>query len=374
MVLTLFSENLVFTFFLVFSFAINANTAPLTILDGLINQLNLVDTGLLTTVVDNFGTVSISPNIQPKLEFAKYGVQGAFAGGCRALSRGLTYPFDTMKTLEQTKLQSFETKSKVKKNKINYLKGLIPTVISAVPSNALFFIVYSSLKVLYNYYNDLDLGLDLSVDLVISTIATLPQNLVKIPSEVIKQRAQVVQCTTTTSMKDQSIFAVIKSIYEEDGGIRGFYEGGNAQLFREIPYNALQMTFYDVLKDMTKTIQLSSPQLESALLGLFAASFAAVITQPADVIKTKLMTRNAVGDSDFEATLGDKGRIKKENFSKLVEGIFINNSVYIIMSSILEKEGVKGLFVGLKPRLYIVSFGGLVYFYCLQLVSDFYNS
>jgi len=39
-----------------------------------------------------------------------------------------------------------------------------------------------------------------------------------------------------------------------------------------------------------------SDSLSAALLGLLAASLAALLTQPADVIKTKLMTSDVVAD------------------------------------------------------------------------------
>ena len=35
------------------------------------------------------------------INWSQFAFQGAVAGGCRALSRGLTFPFDTLKTLEQ---------------------------------------------------------------------------------------------------------------------------------------------------------------------------------------------------------------------------------------------------------------------------------
>ena len=38
----------------------------------------------------------------PEIDVYNYALQGAFAGGARALSRAVTFPFDTVKTLEQS--------------------------------------------------------------------------------------------------------------------------------------------------------------------------------------------------------------------------------------------------------------------------------
>jgi hypothetical protein len=63
-----------------------------------------------------------------------------------------------------------------------------------------------------------------------------------------------------------------------------------------------------------------------------------VVTQPADVVKTKLMT-------------GPAARAGEEQ-----------SSIPSVVRRIFEAEGFAGFFSGLRERLYIVAFGGAVYF------------
>lgn len=111
--------------------------------------------------------------------------------------------------------------------------------------------------------------------MMISSIATLPQNLIKIPAELVKQRAQI--------QPDIPIPSLISQIYNKEGGISGFYRGSASMLGRELPYNALQMAFYEWLRDSLRNVPLASiisdPQIVAAGMGLIAASLAAILTQ-----------------------------------------------------------------------------------------------
>lgn len=160
--------------------------------------------------------------------------------------------------------------------------------------------------------------------LVISSIATFPSNAIKVPGELIKQRAQ-----TRPGQNSWKLF--LEAIRED--GVGGLYVGVNAQLLREIPYNAIQMSTFDLLKDTvaksaataTATVAATTttsitindvstqdmhlnffqfvkeldPTIEAAVLGLIAAAVAASLTQPFDVIKTQLMTAKATRPTVF---------------------------------------------------------------------------
>ena len=263
------------------------------------------------------------------------------------LSRVLTFPLDTIKTLEQTEeserqgvmkgtvlsetdtnhMESPRGEGKLDLSSLgwtDYLRGLGPTIFAAIPANAVFFIVYNYLDAITNcYMTPLDLTspqLVLWKRLVIALIATLPQNAIKIPAEVVKQRSQI-----QDSANSWEIFNDIK----DNEGFQGFYAGSIGMLLREIPFNSFQMAFFASLKDVVDLQQAffsiaklsflrdsallrgvgsgfddimtsttispgndSFGSFESALLGLIASFLAAVLTQPADVLKTKLMVAN----------------------------------------------------------------------------------
>ena len=161
----------------------------------------------------------------------------------------MTYPLDTIKTLEQANSSEKSGRMSAGTSALSwtdYLRGLGPTIVAAIPANAIFFIVYNYLGILISqnasphhfenssvfssplhqtlhriamyltlfrlygrcetclycinlkkmkFTNDI-VECDMHVfslfqRLVIAFLATLPQNAVKIPAEILKQRSQV---------------------------------------------------------------------------------------------------------------------------------------------------------------------------------------
>ena len=108
-------------------------------------------------------------------------------------------------------------------------------------------------------------------------------------------------------------------------------------MLREVPFNSIQMATFYWLKDDVH-VMAEDPLMQSAVLGLVAAGAAALATQPADTIKTRLM----------KADGGD------ENVASMTVKIW-------------RASGLRGLYVGLGSRLLLVSLGGLIYFSTLAI-------
>ena len=313
------------------------------------------------------------------INWYQFAVQGAVAGGCRALSRGLTFPFDTLKTLEQTgtpstdKNDGSEITQEVIVSKLKtllskeYFSGIFPAVASAVPANAVFFVVYNYFQTIaasdcvLHYFSvaDTDFYQGASVlfieRLLFSAVATLPQNAIKIPAELIKQRAQV--------QPNTNLLALLQQAIRPPFGIRGLYQGGGAQLIREIPYNAIQMATFQLFKESLASSSIVSPfglgsASISGVLGLVAAAIAAVLTQPADVIKTKVMTAT---EENYTSEDGQQNHLITEESYGIIK----------TAKNIYANEGLNGFFVGLTPRLILVSLGGMVYFWAAEVSSEF---
>ena len=306
------------------------------------------------------------------LDYIKFLLQGSAAGGARALSRGLTFPLDSMKTFEQAvpleqrnSLRSgtgVVTGEAMRPSGKNLFNGVLPTVVTAIPANAIFFLVYNSLEtILPCYLHQARLSgsavnpNSLIERLAISVVATLPQNAIKIPGELLKQRAQ--------TRLDKSMIDLVKEALAE-GGIGGLYVGGLAQLAREIPYNAIQMVAFQSFKDEYNRRDISNlindgilnndwnykyfhlvvdKASSAAVLGLLAAAMACILTQPFDVIKTRYMTARA----------GSRLRLGS------------------VLKEIIDSDGAGGFFNGLLPRLLLVSIGGSIYFYSAELITAF---
>lgn len=308
------------------------------------------------------------------ISWSQFAIQGAVAGGCRALSRALTFPFDTLKTLEQSSAKTsasteVDRDQQSKKSPLEffvnreYFRGILPAVTSAVPANAIFFVAYNYLQTIAASDCILDFfaihgtvffhkpSVLFLERLIFSALATLPQNAIKIPAELIKQRAQV--------QPNTSILWLIQQAIRPPLGIMGLYKGGGAQLIREIPYNAIQMATFQSFKEIFLSQSFHNSEVFplglnlasiSGILGLIAAAIAAILTQPADVIKTRLMT-------DVEDNLSDDHIVSEDGIIRTARKIII-------------EEGWRGLFVGLSPRLILVSLGGMVYFWAAEVASQ----
>ena len=268
-------------------------------------------------------------------------------------------------------------------------KGVVPAVLSAVPANAVFFVIYNYLMALASSEAVLNM-LSISGDdtfyssasflflerLIFSSIATLPSNLIKTPAELLKQRAQVAP--------NASMIALIHEAIQPPMGIRGLFLGNNAQLLRELPYNAIQMAVFDFLKDRfvgdaaSRNLILTTWGVDlptfSAGLGFIAAGVAAALTQPADTVKTRLMAgpeySKALELSSSKQTItteSDNNQVKDVSVATKSPGIME------ITRQILDEEGVEGLFVGVKYRVALVSFGGAIYFWTAELGRHFFD-
>ena len=89
-----------------------------------------------------------------------------------------------------------------------------------------------------------------------------------------------------------------------------------------------------------------------------AAFMAALLTQPADVLRTKLMLR---------PTSSGEGSVEEDSSSSNINS---SSTLLSAVKGIWEQEGGAGFFRGLVPRLLIVTLGGIVYFYVADVVLE----
>ncbi|XP_065394945.1 mitochondrial S-adenosylmethionine carrier protein isoform X11 [Macaca nemestrina] len=137
--------------------------------------------------------------------------------------------------------------------------------------------------------------------------------LIRVPSEVVKQRAQVSASTRTFQ-----IFSNI--LYEE--GIQGLYRGYKSTVLREALWSWRQDHVVD--------------SWQSAVCGAFAGGFAAAVTTPLDVAKTRIMLAKA-GSSTA------------------------NGNVLSALHGVWQSQGLAGLFAGVFPRMAAISLGGFIF-------------
>ncbi|XP_033066271.1 S-adenosylmethionine mitochondrial carrier protein isoform X2 [Trachypithecus francoisi] len=186
------------------------------------------------------------------------------AGGVAGVSVDLIlFPLDTIKTRLQSP-QGF--------NKAGGFHGIYAGVPSAAvgsfPNAAAFFITYEYVK--WFLHTDSSSYLTPMKHMLAASAGEVVACLIRVPSEVVKQRAQVSASTRTFQ-----IFSNI--LYEE--GIQGLYRGYKSTVLREALWSWRQDHVVD--------------SWQSAVCGAFAGGFAAAVTTPLDVAKTRIMLAKA---------------------------------------------------------------------------------
>nr|KAF6311200.1 solute carrier family 25 member 26 [Myotis myotis] len=201
------------------------------------------------------------------------------AGGVAGVSVDLIlFPLDTIKTRLQSP-QGF--------NKAGGFHGIYAGVPSAAigsfPNAAAFFITYDYVK--WFLRTDSSSHLMPVKHMLAASAGEVVACLIRVPSEVVKQRAQV-----SASSRTFQIFSNI--LYQE--GIPGLYRGYKSTVLREIPFSLVQFPLWESLKALWSWRQDHVVESwQSAVCGAFAGGFAAVVTTPLDVAKTRIMLAKA---------------------------------------------------------------------------------
>jgi len=256
------------------------------------------------------------------VDTARFLISGASAG----LAVDLTlFPLDTIKTRLQSR-QGFYAAGGFRQ----IYRGMGSVALGSAPGSALFFVTYSSMKGLFKH--DSAWG-----DALRASFGEFVACLVRVPTEVVKQRAQV--------SSSESIGNISRDLWRSNG-LLTFYRGFGSTLAREIPFAFIEYPLWEYLKRKWAINNDGSiSPIKSALCGSVAGSIAAGLTTPLDVAKTRIML-----------------------------GSTSSNSTYLVLLEIAKKEGYRRLFSGFAPRCMWMGVGGCIYFfayeYVMQLTSE----
>lgn len=249
-------------------------------------------------------------------------VVSLLAGGVAGASVDLIlFPLDTIKTRLQSP-QGFKKAGGFR----GIYAGVPSTAIGSFPNAAAFFLTYEYVKwFLHSFSSSCWMP---TQHMLAASTGEVVACLIRVPSEVVKQRAQV-----SASSRTFQIFSNI--LYEE--GIQGLYRGYKSTVLREIPFSLVQFPLWEYLKTLWSWRQDHAvDSWQSAVCGAFAGGFAAVITTPLDVAKTRIMLAKA-GSS----TAGGK--------------------VLSALQGVWRSQGPAGLFAGVLPRAASISLGGFIF-------------
>lgn len=191
-------------------------------------------------------------------------------------------------------------------------KGMTPSITRCVPGVGLYF---SSLHWLKTNLSSGDPGPFEAIAL--GMVARTMSGVCLIPITVIKTRFE------SGVYQYGGVTEALRVIYQTEG-VRGLCCGLVPTLFRDAPFSGLYFMFYTqtkrVLPQEWFNSGLTAPLNFSC--GLVAGLFASIVTQPADVIKTKM-------------------QLYPHKF----------NGIHTVVTYIHEKYGMQGYFKGLVPRM-----------------------
>jgi len=271
----------------------------------------------------------------------------SFAAGAVSgtVSSILLQPLDMIKTRQQTvtRLSLTRHASLILRNEgaLAFWKGLVPTLARTVPGVGLYFSTLGSLqKHLLGSATPSPIQ-----SVALGGSARCAAGVLLLPITVIKTRFESGLFSYT------GLFSAIGQLCRHEG-VRGMTSGLVPTLLRDAPFSGLYLMFYTQLKTMAKSWDAGSSSksqqstkytvrstknntpnvnqdeegwgragARSFLCGLVAGALACLVTHPFDVVKTKVQT--------------SKDGLKAGE----------------VISTILEREGMKGFAVGLSPRL-----------------------
>ncbi|XP_065263793.1 mitochondrial S-adenosylmethionine carrier protein [Emys orbicularis] len=243
---------------------------------------------------------------------------GGIAGVCVDL---ILFPLDTIKTRLQSP-QGFKKAGGFR----GIYAGVPSAAVGSFPNAAAFFVTYEYVKCMLHTASPLYLSP--VTHMAAASFGEVVACLIRVPSEVVKQRAQVSPSSST--------FRVLSNtLYQE--GIQGLYRGYKSTVLREIPFSLVQFPLWESLKDLWSWKQGHVvDSWQSATCGAFAGGFAAAVTTPLDVAKTRIMLAKA-GSSNA------------------------SGNVLSALHSVWRSQGLPGLFAGVVPRMTAISLGGFIF-------------
>ncbi|KAI0186549.1 mitochondrial carrier domain-containing protein [Xylaria flabelliformis] len=278
------------------------------------------------------------------------------AGGIAGTTVDLSlFPLDTLKTRLQSRAGFFPSGGFR-----GVYRGVGSAVVGSAPGAAFFFCTYEGVKDILSRARrrrqDEDAalaGLGVGVGgagagntwaqpfehMLAASLGEVAACAVRVPTEVIKQRAQAGQHGGSSA-------GALRAILGQYGAVgfagvwRELYRGWGITVMREVPFTVIQFPLWEALKGWGRrrrqgaggqatTVEVGAG--ESALYGSISGAIAAGITTPLDVLKTRVM-------------------LSRER-----------ESVLTVLRELFANHGVRPFFAGIGPRVMWISAGGAIF-------------
>ncbi|RDW77030.1 hypothetical protein BP6252_05083 [Coleophoma cylindrospora] len=214
----------------------------------------------------------------------------------------LMHSLDTVKTRQQgdphippkytSMSSSYSTILKQEGIRRGLYGGWIPALLGSFPGTIIFFGTYE-----YSKRHMIDSGITPQIAYLTSGfLADGAASFVYVPSEVLKTRLQLQGRYNNPYFKSgynyKGTAHAARTIVRQEG-FSALFHGYKATIFRDLPFSALQFTFYEQGQTWARQWKQSRDiglPLE-LLTGAAAGGLAGVITCPLDVVKTRIQTQ-----------------------------------------------------------------------------------
>ena len=281
----------------------------------------------------------VKPTLFPPSTSARLKLTPPQAGALAGTTVDLTlYPLDTLKTRLQS-AAGFLPSGGFR----GIYAGVGSAVIGSAPSAALFFLSYEGVKSLASQQRLREQRLDRGgptdtvwreplEHMAAASVGEVAGCAVRVPTEVVKQRAQALQARSSWEALRQ-ILARRKEVGGTLKVCKELYRGWSITVAREVPFTIVQFPLWEALKAWRRrtTGREGIAGWESGLAGSVSGAVAAGATTPLDVLKTRLMlSREKVG-------------------------------ARVMLRRILRENGVGAFFKGIGPRVLWIGAGGWVF-------------
>uniref|UniRef100_A0A8C9XIW2 Mitochondrial S-adenosylmethionine carrier protein n=1 Tax=Sander lucioperca TaxID=283035 RepID=A0A8C9XIW2_SANLU len=231
------------------------------------------------------------------------------AGGSAGMCVDLTlFPLDTIKTRLQSQ-QGFYKAGGFR----GIYAGVPSAAVGSFPNAAAFFVTYECTKSLLGAGEVLAAPHVAPVThMLAASLGEIVACLIRVPTEVVKQRTQASPSSTT-------------------------YQMLLATLREEIPFSLVQFPLWEYLKTLWSWRQGHTLySWQAAVCGAFAGAVAAFVTTPLDVAKTRIMLAKAGSTT-------------------------ANGNIPLVLYDVWKSRGLSGLFAGSIPRITFISVGGFIF-------------
>ncbi|KAL7267412.1 hypothetical protein RUND412_010008 [Rhizina undulata] len=259
----------------------------------------------------------------------------------------LVYPIDTLKT----RLQSPEYRRSISKGtgeitlrklKIKGLyQGVGSAIVATLPAAGLFFTTYEHATRILRNFTPVSEPL---IPGIASSIGEIASCALITPAEVIKQNAQVLESKPRPQGK--LYFTSLES-FRHISHARDLWKGYGTLVARNLPFTALQFSFFERLKDYfrEKVAEFGCHAVKiGAVAGLAAGcsgSVAAVLTTPIDVVKTRVML--SVNQKDLTR---EKDKAPSPHDLRKGKHKLSGKSAMEVVKEVMKEEGLKGFMRG----------------------------